>query len=44
MAKSLWDKVREEAEEAIDRTRELRILASDIDGREQPDKMQNWRE
>ncbi|MDD2502325.1 MAG: methyltransferase [Clostridia bacterium] len=33
MAKSLWDKVREEAEEAIDRTRELRILASDIDGR-----------
>mgnify|MGYP002083580104 CR=1 FL=1 len=33
MPKSVWDKAREEAEDAIDRTREFRILASDIDGR-----------
>lgn len=33
MPNSLWDKAREEAEDAIDRTREFRILASDIDGR-----------
>jgi putative N6-adenine-specific DNA methylase len=33
MPKSLWDKAREEAREAIDTTREFRILASDIDGR-----------
>jgi putative N6-adenine-specific DNA methylase len=31
--KDLWDKAREEAEDVIDRTREFRILASDIDGR-----------
>ena len=29
----LWTRAREEAEAAIDRTREFRILASDIDGR-----------
>ncbi len=33
MPKSLWSKVRQEAEEAIDRTADFRILASDIDGR-----------
>ncbi len=33
MPKAVWDKAREEAEDAIDRTREFRILASDIDGR-----------
>ena len=33
MPKEIWDKAREEAEDAMDRTREFRILASDIDGR-----------
>ena len=33
MPKSLWDKARQEAEDAIDRAADFRILASDIDGR-----------
>ena len=33
LPKILWTRAREEAEAAIDRTREFRILASDIDGR-----------
>lgn len=31
--KKLWSQAREEAEEAIDRSKDFRILASDIDGR-----------
>jgi putative N6-adenine-specific DNA methylase len=31
--KKLWSQAREEAEDAIDRSKEFRILASDIDGR-----------
>lgn len=31
--KALWNRAREEAEAAMDRTKEFRILASDIDGR-----------
>ncbi|HHT64467.1 MAG: THUMP domain-containing class I SAM-dependent RNA methyltransferase [Caldicoprobacterales bacterium] len=33
MPSSLWNKAREEAREAIDKSREFRILASDLDGR-----------
>lgn len=33
MPKSLWEKARQEAEDAIDRAADFRILASDIDGR-----------